>query len=367
MQRSEPSEPFLVSSSRNVATQNACSVAVQTPSSTSNSKVVLISTSSEAESASQPAMVPHSRPAFRLIVLGLVTIYLVWGSTYLAIRVGIDTIPPFLMASTRFLVAGFLLAAILVSLKRFRITGRQCVDNFATGGLLLLGGNGLVSWAQQEVPSGMTTLILSLNPLLIVIADWLVLILFKDQKRGAKPNAWTFIGLALGFVGMAVLIFPSLMATDATHLSFYHVMGLIAACVFWCIGSLYTRYSKDPADPMSGSAVQMIFGGLWLLLVSLLMGEPSGFDPLQVSQASFWAWVYLMTAGSLIAFTTFVWLTKHASPSLVATYSYVNPVVAVFLGWYFLNETVSPRIFLGGVIAIAGVAIISMARTIKRI
>ena len=126
-------------------------------------------------------------PSLWLIALGLATVYLVWGSTYLAIRVAVQTMPPFLMASTRFLVAGALLAAILKALKRFRINRQQLWDNMLIGALLLLGGNGLVSWAQQEVPSGMTTLILSLNPLFVVIADWSVHLIFRDNKRGAMP------------------------------------------------------------------------------------------------------------------------------------------------------------------------------------
>ena len=301
-----------------------------------------------------------SKPTLWLVALGLATVYLVWGSTYLAIRVAVQTMPPFLMASTRFLVAGAILATILVVLNRFRINRQQLWDNSVIGGLLLLGGNGLVSWAQQEVPSGMTTLILSLNPLFVVVADWAVLLLFRDSNRGAKPNILTFLGLALGFVGLSFLIGPSLVANDSTHLNGYRVLGLIVASLSWCIGSLYSRYAKDPADPFSGAAIQMLLGGLWLLFVSLLFGEP--FRSPQISTNSTLAWIYLMLMGSLVTFTTFIWLMKHASPSLVSTYSYVNPIVAVFLGWFFLGESVSPRIFVAGAVIVIGVAIITFAR-----
>ena len=271
--------------------------------------------------------------------------------------------PPFLMAGSRFIVAGLLLIAILVGLKRFRINRKQIWESLVMGALLLLGGNGLVSWAQQEIPSGMTTLILSLNPLVVVLADWAVLLFFRDQARGTKPNALTFLGLGLGFTGLSVLIGPSLLATDATHLNAFRVMGLIVACQSWCAGSLYTRYAKDPADPFSGAAVQMLLGGLCLLLVSLLLGEPFRLNPTKISWNSMLAWIYLMLMGSLVAFTTFIWLMKHASPSLVATYSYVNPIVAVFLGWFFLGEPVNPRIFAAGMVVVVGVAAITFARS----
>ena len=270
------------------------------------------------------------------------------------------------MASARFIVAGVVLSLMLIGLGRFRINRRQLIDNFWIGGLLLLGGNGLVSWAQQTVPSGMTTLIVSLNPLFVVLADWAVLVLFRDSKRGTKPTQLTFLGLLFGFVGMAILIGPSLVATDATHLNGFRVLAIVVACLTWCIGSLYTRYAKEPADPFSGAAVQMVFGGLWLLMVSVLLSEPFRFSFSQVSRNSAIAWGYLMLMGSLVTFTTFIWLMKHASPSLVATYSYVNPIVAVFLGWFFLGEPINPRIFVAGAIIVLGVATITYSRSRRK-
>ena len=273
--------------------------------------------------------------------------------------------PPFLMAGARFIVAGAVLATILIAMGRFRINRLQLWDNMLIGGLLLLGGNGLVSWAQQKVPSGITTLILSLNPLMVVLADWFVLLVFKDRICGSKPSGLTFLGLGLGFLGLSVLIWPSLIATDETHLDGYRVIALVLACLSWCIGSLYTRYARNPADPFSGAAVQMLLGGMWLILVSLFLGEPFHLDLSAISWNSKMAWIYLMLVGSLVTFTTFIWLMKHVSPSLVEPYSYVNPVVAVFLGWFFLNETVNPRIFTAGSVVILGVVTISFARIRK--
>ena len=211
----------------------------------------------------------------------------------------------------------------------------------------------------------MTTLIEALNPLFVVLDDWVVLIVLRDTTRGSKPNGLTIFGLCLGFAGLFVLIAPSLAATDATRLNIFRVLALVVACLAWCIGSLATRYVKNPADPFSGAAVQMILGGIWLFLVGIVLGEFSQLDWKQVSTDSAVAWVYLMLMGSLVTYTTFIWLMKHASPSLVATYSYVNPIVAVFLGWFFLGEQVSPRIFATGAVIILGVAMITLGRSRK--
>lgn len=305
------------------------------------------------------------KPPLWMIAAGLATVYLVWGSTYLAIGVAVRTLPPFLMAGARFVVAGLILWTILVSFNRFRITRKQLWDNLFIGALLLLGGNGLVSWAQKEVPSGMTTLIVALNPLFVVIADWVVLVAFRDTTRGSKPNGLTIFGLCLGFIGLFVLIAPSLGATDATRLDGFRVLALVVACLSWCIGSLATRYVKNPADPFSGAAIQMILGGFWLLLVGVVLGEVSQFDLQLVSRDSVLAWIYLMLMGSLVTYTTFIWLIKHASPSLVATSSYVNPIVAVFLGWFFLGEQVSPRIVAAGAVIVLGVAMITLGRSLS--
>ena len=296
-----------------------------------------------------------------MIATALTVVYIVWGSTYLAIHVAVQTLPPFMMASARFIAAGMILAAILVCMGRFRMTRHQVFDSMLIGALLLLGGNGMVSWAQQEIPSGVTTLIISLTPLFVALGDWAVWHLFRDGKRGAKPNALTFVGIGLGLVGLIILVAPSIMATDATYLNGYRVLAVIFACLSWCVGSLFTRYARDAADPFTGAAVQMFFGGLWLLILSCITCEPLRFNFSLVSQESVLAWIYLVIMGSLVTFTIFIWLMKHASPSLVATYSYVNPIVAVFLGWLFLDEPISPRILLTGGVIVIGVAIITLA------
>jgi drug/metabolite transporter (DMT)-like permease len=306
-----------------------------------------------------------STPSRGALLLGFAAIYLIWGSTYLGIRVAVETIPPFLMASGRFLIAGGILTAWIACTKGFRPTARQWFDNAIIGAFLLLGGNGLVSWSEQRVPSGIATLIISVGPVFVVLLDWLVLAVGKDKTRGTRPTLATFSGLALGFAGLAVLVGPDVMNEGVGHLHGPSVLGLIAACFFWGVGSLYTRYARTPAEPFTAAAMQQLCAFVWLLLVSVLCGEPQHFDPAAVSRNSFIAWVYLVLAGSLVGFTTFVWLMKHSTPAKVATYAYVNPIVAVFLGWWILKEPVSPRIFLGAAIIIGGVVVITISKNRK--
>jgi len=305
------------------------------------------------------------RPTRTALVVGFATIYLVWGSTYLGIRIAVETLPPFLMAGVRFVVAGGIMTGILALTRGFKAKPHQWRDNAIIGGFLLLGGNGLVSWAEQKIPSGVATLMVSVGPVFIVLLDWLVHAVSKDGQRGTRPTVLTFVGLALGFFGLALLVGPNVTEAGVGHLDGMGLLALLGACLFWGIGSLFTRYARDPAEPFTGSAIQMLCGGGWLLLVSLLAGEPFHFDVASVSGRSIGAWIYLTAVGSLIGFTTFVWLMKHSTPSKVSTYAYVNPIVAVFLGWLVLHEPVSPRIFVAAAVIIAGVAIITLAKNRK--
>jgi drug/metabolite transporter (DMT)-like permease len=205
----------------------------------------------------------------------------------------------------------------------------------------------------------------SVGPLFIVLLDWAVYAFFRDGLRGTRPNALTFVGLALGFAGLVLLVGPSVLAEGTGHLDGWRLLGLIGASLFWSMGSIYTRYAHEPAEPFTASAIQMLGGSGWLFLVSLLNGELLHFSPAAVTLRSVAAWGYLIVAGSLIGFTTFVWLMKHSNPAKVSTYAYVNPIVAVFLGWLVLHETVSPRIFVAAAVIIVGVAIITISRSRK--
>ncbi len=304
-------------------------------------------------------------PSRTAIIAGFAAIYLIWGSTYLGIRIAVETMPAFLMASVRFLVAGGIVAGFIALTRGFRAKPHQWRDNAIVGGFLCLGGNGLVSWAEEKVPSGIATLIISVGPLFIVLMDWAAHAWFQDGKRGTRPIPLTFVGLALGFAGLAILVGPDVIATGVGTLDPWRVLGLLGATFFWGCGMIYMRYAHDPAEPFTASGIQMICGSGWLLAASLVTGELARFDPAAVTARSVGAWTYLVIFGSLIGFSTFTWLMKHSTPAKVSTYAYVNPIVAVFLGWLILHEPVSPRIFLAAGIIIAGVAIITVAKTIK--
>ena len=309
--------------------------------------------------------VPEKTPAKAAIIAGFITIYVLWGSTYFGIKVAIESLPPFLMAGSRFLVAGLLLTVWIACNGGFKATRRQWMDNSIIGALLLLGGNGLVCWSEQKIPSGIATLIVSLGPLFIVLLDWAVFATSRDKSRGSQPHPITFAGVALGIVGLAVLVGPELGGNNPMHLEPWHVGGLVLACFCWSVGSIYTRYARTPAEPFTAAAIQMLAGSGCLFITSLLMGEPLHFEPGAVTSRSMLAWSYLIVAGSLVGFTTFVWLMKHCSPARVSTFAYVNPVVAVFLGWLLADEPVGPRMLIAAAIIIAGVAIITATRTRK--
>ncbi|MFM7518682.1 MAG: EamA family transporter [Pirellula sp.] len=322
-------------------------------------------------------------PSFLAIGLALLVLYIVWGSTYLAIRVGVQTFPPFLMGSVRFAVAGAILLGFLQVFRGVRLSLRECVDNAIGGFFMLLGGNGLVSWACQEIPSGIATLVVALNPLFFVGAEWL-LGAWTEHRQDAQqssealevaepsslssvvlarmPNGWTQLGLIVGFLGLCILVAPSLSGSGSDELSLARILALVWACLNWTIGSMYIRHVHHACDPMAGASVQMLAGGVFMLLASYLLGEFQGFHWGQIAPEAWWSWGYLVLAGSLVGYTSFVWLMKHASPTLVSTYGYINPMIAVFLGWWILGEQVGPRVMLASATIVAGVAMISWSK-----
>ena len=292
------------------------------------------------------------------LLLAFTAIYLIWGSTYLAIRVAVETMPPFLAAGARFLVAGAILAGWLAATRGFRTTARQWADNTLVGLLLLVGGNGVVMWAEQRIPSGITTLIISCSPLFMVMIDWAALKLSPPgATRGARPSVATLLGLALGFGGLMLLI-TGASAADAP-VDLWRAAGLLLGCLSWSLGSLYSRYTRSAAEPLTAATLQMISGGALMFLTGMSFGELRGFDTATVSLQSWLAWGYLVAAGSLVAFPAYVWLLKHSTPARVSTYAYVNPIVAVFLGWLLLREPVSGRTFLAAAVIVGAVAIIT--------
>ncbi|MBI5424794.1 MAG: EamA family transporter [Opitutae bacterium] len=305
----------------------------------------------------------HPAPRGQLIA-AFAAVYLVWGSTYLAIRVAVETLPPFFMAATRFAVSGALLYGFLWFTKKIRPTAKQWRDNAIVGLFLMLGGNGLVCWAEQTVPSGIATLLVSAGPFAVVLLDWAIHAADPTKKRGSRPTLPIWIGLALGFAGLALLVGPDI-AHGTGGLNFLNVGALLAATWLWSAGSLYGRYASEPAEPFTASAIQMVTGSGWLFLASLLAGEPFHLSTAMFTPHAVGAWTYLTLVGSLVGFTAFVWLMKHSTPAKVYTYTYVNPIVAVFLGWLILHEPVNSRTFTAAAVIIAGVATITIAKVKK--
>ncbi|MFE3072829.1 EamA family transporter [Streptomyces sp. NPDC059247] len=280
------------------------------------------------------------------VALGIV--YVVWGSTYLGIRIVVETMPPFLSAGTRFVTAGLLLAGIIAwrrGPEALKVTRRELGSAVLVGLLLILGGNGLVVLAETSIPSGLAALLIS------VVPAWVVLL---KATSGQRPTAGGLAGVLLGLAGLAVLTLPGLSGEVRTS----GVLLVVVATLLWSVGSFSSARLPMPKDPFTASAYEMIAGGLGGLLVGLVRGEQRGLDLAAISGRSWVALAGLIVFGSLIAFTAYAWLLQAAPLSLVATYAYVNPVVAVALGALVLNEALTWSIVLGGAIVVGGVWLI---------
>jgi len=287
--------------------------------------------------------------------LALLALYIVWGSTYLGIKFTIETIPPFLQAGIRFLISGF----ILVSWQRLAgkdlPTRKQWRSTAIIGALLLLGGNGLVSWAEQFIPSGIAALVIASSPMFLVIGE-------AVRPNGVKPNWQGVVGLLIGFVGIFILIGPAEISGNASKLDPFGVAALLFACLFWATGSMVSKSVDLPKSSLMNTGAQMLMGGAALVVVSLVTGEVNGWDVSAVSSRSLYGLLYLILVGSLIGFVSYGWLLHNAPISLVSTYAYVNPIVAVFLGTWFANEALEPRIWLAAGIIVGSVIFINSTR-----
>jgi drug/metabolite transporter (DMT)-like permease len=277
----------------------------------------------------------------------LATIYIVWGSTYLAIRVMVETIPPLLGAGFRFAFAGAAFLTVL-SLRggagRVRVSRRQLGAAALVGTLLCFGGNGLVTVAEQDVPSGLAALVIGSVPL------WVVILRLIDRQR--VPSA-TLAGVMLGFAGLAVLVLPGDRPGDAP---LWGVLLIVAAAILWASGSFYSTRLPLPDDALVSTAWQMLLGGLGMIIVGFIAGEGSGLDLSAFSGDSILAFSYLTVVGALLAYTAYTWLLRNAPISTVATYAYVNPVIAIFLGWAILSEEITATVVAGAVLIVVSVA-----------
>lgn len=289
------------------------------------------------------------------IVAAFASIYLVWGSTYLAIRYAVATIPPFIMGGTRFVISGALLYVWARSRGAARPTRINWRNAVIAGGFLLLGGNGAVVWAEQFMPSGLTALLVSILPFWLVIIEWV-------RPPRQRPSGAILVGLVLGFAGIVVLVGPSELGghDDASPLG---TLVLILGSLSWAIGSFWSRDAELPASGLLTTGMEMLGGGVLMLIVGTLTGELSRLDVHGVSHASMIGLAYLIAFGSLIGFTSYIWLLDKVSPAQLGTYAYVNPIVAVLLGWAIAGERLSVRTAVAAAIVIGGVALITIART----
>jgi drug/metabolite transporter (DMT)-like permease len=290
-------------------------------------------------------------PAAWLVAVALGIVYVVWGSTYLAIRVVVEDLPPMASASWRYLVAGLLLAAILAArggVGRLRATRRELVGCAALGLLLPALGNGLVSVGEhQGAPSGIAALLVAAVPLWVIV---------YRRLSGDRPSRRTLFGVLLGFAGLVLLIGSQGIEGDVAVSACLIIM---CATVFWSFGSWSTPRLTLPKDAFVLTVYEMLFGSVWLLLFAAVRGEH--LLPTSAPLDAWLAWAYLVTFGSVVAFTAYVWVLSVAPISLVATYAYVNPVVAVFLGWLILSESVTWAILVGGAIVVGAVAVVVSA------
>ncbi len=279
-------------------------------------------------------------------------VYLLWGSTYLAIRMAIETLPPFLMAGIRFVIAGTLLygwARLRGAPRPLKIHWRSAA---IVGALLLLGGNGGVVWSEQFVSSGIAALLVATVPLWMSLLQ----ILWKQE---ARPSFQSLAGIFLGFAGIWFLAAPN--PSDVHSVPVWAALVLTLAALSWAIGSLLTRHLPLPDSSPAATGMEMISGGLCLLIASILTGEPLHVDFAAVSCRSWLALGYLVVFGALVGFSCYIWIVKVTPPALSSTYAYINPVVAVFLGWLILGEPLTLRILAGASVIIAAVFLITTA------
>jgi len=274
----------------------------------------------------------------------------VWGSTYLAVKYAIATLPPLLMAGTRFVLAGLVMSVVGRASAEYKPpTAAQWRTSFVVGALLLVGGNGGVVLAERYIPSSLAALLVAVEPFWIVLLSWLWL-------RQPRPSGKVLLGLVLGFGGVYLLVGEQLGAGSGLR-QLLSAGAVIGAALCWAAGSVYGLRAPSPRSAVLGAGMQMLAGGVLLLLLGLLTGESRNLDLGQVSRASWLGFGYLVVFGSLVAFTAYSWLMKNAPPARVATYAYINPVVAVLLGWVLLGEALTGQMLVGAAVVVGSVAL----------
>jgi drug/metabolite transporter (DMT)-like permease len=294
-------------------------------------------------------MPPHVSRA--KLIAAFAAIYIIWGSTYLGIKYAIESIPPFMVGGTRFLVAG----AVLYAWGRIKSGVKPTREHWRSGlilGVFLLGvGNGCVVWAQRHTPSGITALVVAIVPLMVVLIEWL-------RPGGKHPGAAAMIGVIIGLVGMALLIGPSAFM-GASDVQPAAAAVLLIGSLSWSAATVFGKRASVPPVPPLASAIQLFGGGISLMIVSAIAGELTRVQPANIPLRAILAVAYLIVFGSIIAFSAYSWLLRVASPTSISTYAYVNPIVAMFLGWAIAGEEMSGRVLIAAAIVLGGVALIT--------
>lgn len=297
-------------------------------------------------------MTESSTTARWRIVVGFLAIYLIWGSTYLAIRFTIETIPPLLSAGIRFLIGGSLLYLWARASGAVAATSSQWRNSGIIGLLLVVGGTGTVTWAEQYVPSGLAALMVAAMPFWMVLIDWL-------RPNGQKPASSVIAGLVMGFAGIVVLVGPGNLG--GAPVSTIGAVAVLLATLSWASGSIYSRHVDLPQSRLLSVGIQMLVGGATMLAMGAMIGELPQFHISLFTLKSVAALLYLAIIGSL-AFAAYVWLLKVSTPAKVSTYAFVNPVVAVIVGWAFAGEALSARTVIAAAIIVTAVAVLTLAK-----
>jgi drug/metabolite transporter (DMT)-like permease len=288
-----------------------------------------------------------------MVLVAFAAVYVVWGSTYLGIQIGIESFPPLLLAGFRHLCAGLILYPILRWKTGIRPTAGHWKAAIVTGFLLLFVGNGGVSWAEQTVPSGVAALLVATVSLWLVILDWL-------RPGGVRPVFRVIVGILMGFSGLVLLVGPAHLGGSG-RVDPGGAGILVIASLGWAIGSLYSKHGGMPSSPMLSVAMQGLGGGVVLILVGLFMGEFRGLHFAAITMRSWLALAYLIVFGSGIGFTAYIYILQKSTAARVGTYAFVNPVVALFLGWLIAGEAISLRTVLAAGVILTAVSLVITA------
>jgi drug/metabolite transporter (DMT)-like permease len=284
------------------------------------------------------------------IGLAFLAVYLCWGMTYLAMRVAVKDIPPHLMSGARFLVAGMVLYLWSRSRGDPAPGAKEWKAAAVVGAFLLLGGNATVAWAEQQVPSGLAAVLIAVAPIWMVGFEW--------ARGGRRPSRRVLAGLLLGLLGVGLLVTPNGDSTNQVNL--LGGVVLVLASASWAWGSVFSKTAPLPRSPFLATSMEMLAGGALILVVAALTGQIQDFKPGEVSTDAVLSWLFLVVFGSLVGFTAYIWLLGVTSIAKAGTYAYVNPVVAVFLGWAILGEPVTARTIAAAGVILVGVALVNL-------